>query len=199
MTCYCDFIHATDEKKHQKRYFALFAFCLLTIIAEAPTPETKSFLLTTMLKLIIFLHLAVVSAFSPIPVNSHVETISDQIEISRRNWLSSSVAAVASSLLLVNPSRANAADNLVEYKNTECKFSIKVPSGWENSIQELPDRRKIVLYIDPTSNQKTLLFVAYTPVRDDFTSLGSFGSVDQVSDACGQSEKSDRVANINCV
>jgi hypothetical protein len=28
--------------------------------------------------------------------------------------------------------------------------------------------------------RKSLLFFAFTPVRDDFTSLSSFGSVDQV-------------------
>eukprot|EP00534_Pseudo-nitzschia_fraudulenta_P016731 CAMPEP_0201251600 /NCGR_PEP_ID=MMETSP0852-20130820/66438_1 /ASSEMBLY_ACC=CAM_ASM_000632 /TAXON_ID=183588 /ORGANISM="Pseudo-nitzschia fraudulenta, Strain WWA7" /LENGTH=161 /DNA_ID=CAMNT_0047551203 /DNA_START=523 /DNA_END=1008 /DNA_ORIENTATION=- len=35
-------------------------------------------------------------------------------------------------------------------------------------------------YFKPESNQKTLMFIAYTPTRDDFTSLGSFGSVDEV-------------------
>ena len=52
---------------------------------------------------------------------------------------------------------------------------INVPSEWVKTEQTLPDRRKIILYFKPESNQKTLMFIAYTPTRDDFTSLGSFG------------------------
>lgn len=56
-------------------------------------------------------------------------------------------------------------------------------------MQELPDRRKIVFFVDPTTadasskkdDDKSLLFIAYTPVRDDFTSIGSFGTVEQVA------------------
>lgn len=63
-------------------------------------------------------------------------------------------------------------------------FRVRVPSGWTRSDQELPDRRRIVLFVDPTTSDdaddKTLLFVAYTSVRDDYTSLSSFGTVEQV-------------------
>ena len=77
----------------------------------------------------------------------------------------------------------NAADNnaLVSYQDPECNFQMMVPADWDKSVQTLPDRRKIVLYIKPNSDKKTLLFFAYTPIRDDFTSLGSFGSVDEVA------------------
>jgi hypothetical protein len=76
-------------------------------------------------------------------------------------------------------------------------FQIKAPVQWKKSEQTLPDRRKIVLFVndegtnnDPSAaagvgggngNEKDLMFIAYTPVRDDFTSLSSFGSVDQVA------------------
>lgn len=71
-------------------------------------------------------------------------------------------------------------------------FQIKTPAEWKKTEQTLPDRRKIVLFVNEKTNNdngeasgdgddKDLMFIAYTPVRDDFTSLSSFGSVDQVA------------------
>mmetsp|Transcript_7752 Transcript_7752/g.22061 ORF Transcript_7752/g.22061 Transcript_7752/m.22061 type:complete len:229 (+) Transcript_7752:102-788(+) len=103
---------------------------------------------------------------------------------SRRGFLSSASAAVlATAPILLGPQYVFAEEDLVDYQDAECKFSIKVPSGWEKSVQSLPDRRKIVLFVKPGSEQKTFVFVAYSPVRSDFTSLGSFGSVDEVAQA----------------
>lgn len=110
-----------------------------------------------------------VSSQTPMGLSSPIET--------RRGFLSS--ASVASTFLLIGPQVAMAED-LVDYEDLECKFSIKIPAGWEQSIQSLPDRRKIVLFFKPDSDQKTFVFLAYTPVRSDYTSLGSFGSVDEV-------------------
>eukprot|EP00979_Chaetoceros_neogracilis_P006515 scaffold1335_cov282-Chaetoceros_neogracile.AAC.4 len=62
-------------------------------------------------------------------------------------------------------------------------FEVKTPSGWQKSEQALADRRKIVFFVngdDASSSEKDLMFIAYTPVRDDFTALSSFGSVEQV-------------------
>jgi hypothetical protein len=98
---------------------------------------------------------------------------------SRRNILASA-AALATSSLWVDPSRA-VEDGLIDYQDADYGFKMKVPSDWQASVQALPDRRKIALYIKPNSDQKTLVFLAYTPIRADFTSLGSFGSVDEVS------------------
>lgn len=98
--------------------------------------------------------------------------------------LVAATTAAAAVTTTTMPSVANAADdnsNLVSFTDPECNFSILVPSTWERSVQELADRRKIVLYVDPKSQGKTLLFLAYTPVRDDFTSLSSFGSVENVA------------------
>jgi hypothetical protein len=47
--------------------------------------------------------------------------------------------------------------------------------------QELSDRRTLSLFLSP-SDPNTSLFVAYTPVRDDFASLGSFGSCEAVGE-----------------
>jgi len=102
---------------------------------------------------------------------------------SRRSWLTG--AGLATSALLTQvafPEIASAADKLETYEDINLNFQIKVPSNWEKQVQTLPDRRKILLFIDPTSDKdKSLLFFAFTPVRDDFTSLSSFGSVDQVA------------------
>jgi hypothetical protein len=100
--------------------------------------------------------------------------------VSRRGFASSVASVVAgSSALLIDPSFTFAQDGvsapLAPYEDTTCKFKIDVPSEWVKTEQELPDRRKIVLYFKPESNQKTLLFIAYTPTRADFTSLSSFG------------------------
>jgi hypothetical protein len=104
----------------------------------------------------------------------------------RRGFLSSSVTGVlaGSCTAFLRPDVSLAEDALVDFEDPSWKFSVKVPAGWETSVQSLPDRRRIVLYIKPDSNQKTLFFIAYTPVRADFTSLGSFGSVDAVSCTC---------------
>mgnify|MGYP002788105322 CR=1 FL=1 len=94
---------------------------------------------------------------------------------------SSKATLLVSASSILGPQVSWAGDDLVEYQDNDCKFSILVPSTWEKTTQSLPDRRKIVFFFKPDSERKTLLFVAYTPVRSDFTSLGSFGSVDEVS------------------
>jgi len=116
--------------------------------------------------------LTAVSAFS---------LLKEETTTSRRGFATSVASVVAgTSALLIDPSFAKAEDiassPLTRYEDTLCKFSIDVPSEWQKTEQTLPDgRRKIDLYIKPDSNQKTLIFIAYTPVRADFTSLGSFG------------------------
>jgi hypothetical protein len=113
-------------------------------------------------------------------------TVSANNGISRRGVLRESVFSIAAATIL--PSIASASGGGSDFKlfeDKECNFKISVPSTWEQSLQKLPDRRKLVLFVDPASkdkkdSEKTIMFIAYTPVRDDFTSLGSFGSVEQV-------------------
>ena len=102
-------------------------------------------------------------------------------EIARRTAFTN-VCSFASSMVFL-PGAAFASEKYQTYINEVCGYQISVPAAWEKNIQQLPDRRQITLFIDPTSGAdgKTLFFEALTPVRDDFTSLGSFGSVDQVS------------------
>jgi hypothetical protein len=108
---------------------------------------------------------------------------------------------LATSALLtqsVIPGIASAAETLETFKDEKLNFEIKVPTSWEKQVQSLPDRRKIILFLDPTSDKdKNLLFFAFTPVRDDFTSLSSFGSVDQASVSISYSiHASHRVVNV---
>jgi len=50
------------------------------------------------------------------------------------------------------------------------------------SKESLPilDHQELLLWTNP-SDSKTLIFIAYNLVHDDYTSLGSFGTVDQVA------------------
>jgi PsbP len=101
---------------------------------------------------------------------------------SRRDWLASTVLATTTSVLgfPVVTRALPPSQDLTTYNDALHGFSIAIPSTWSKSETELNDRRKIVVWGDP-NDAKTALFIAYTPVRDDFTSLGSFGAVDQVA------------------
>jgi hypothetical protein len=83
----------------------------------------------------------------------------------------------------MRPEYAVAAESGNSVYNDEIHgFSIQVPASWTFSSQTLADRRRISIWKDPDDQSgQTVVFVAYTPVRDDFTSISSFGSVDQVA------------------
>ena len=110
----------------------------------------------------------------------------------RREFLSGTLgaAAAACATLLPLPPAADAADAppAGTFRDDDYGFQIALPETWEVSRQRLSGRRKGVFFTDPDSMSddgsiETLGFVAYTPLRDDFTSLGSFGSVDDVAQA----------------
>jgi len=126
--------------------------------------------------------------------NSFNDEIIDKREkINRRLFVenvgkSASVAILSTMLGLQN---ALAADSgFQKYEDLNCGFEVSIPDSWIKNEQNLSDldRRKLILYVDPDSstnsmNSKTLCFISYSSVRDDYTSLGSFGSVDQVAQA----------------
>jgi PsbP len=117
-------------------------------------------------------------------VNSKVSCYSAKSgSCDRRSWISTTTSgsiAAAAAIAFGLPNVAHAA-SLTDFNDPQHGFSIKVPTDWVATNQQLPDRRKINLWTDPI-DPSTLLFIAYTPVRDDFTSLGSFGSVDEVAE-----------------
>lgn len=118
-------------------------------------------------------------------LTSNEETNFSPVELvgGRRPFLASaSIATLAASIMTpATPSYAADASFMV-YKDKQCNFELKVPSSWEQSDQTLQDRRRIVLFVDPNSgdDDKNLIFIAYTTVRDDFTSLSSFGTAEKV-------------------
>jgi len=113
----------------------------------------------------------------------------DALDMNRRSFMSSSFFAATigtSSFMTPALAKADDSDSMLEsYQDKDCGFKVSVPKTWEKSVQELSDRRKIVFFVDPTTKSspqdKNLIFIAYTPIRDDFTNLSSFGSVDQVA------------------
>ena len=99
--------------------------------------------------------------------------------VNRREWIQATTAVVPFALSNTAPAIA-APTTTTSWDDRVAGFTLQVPSSWTPSEQTLSDRRTLKLWMDPTDSQ-TFLFIAYTPVRDDFTSLGSFGSVDQVA------------------
>lgn len=108
--------------------------------------------------------------------------------VKRREFIVPLLSA-ASSVCILPLATAAAADvspaDLRPYQDQNCRFEILVPSSWKQKELQLPDRRKIILFTaDNEENipekEKTLMFIAYTPVRDDYTSLSAFGTVEQV-------------------
>ena len=124
--------------------------------------------------LLVLLESALVSSYSP----SKIPTTN------RRGWMQG-VASAASAAWVGNVAFPQAAmaetTKLTDFTDAKNGFEIKVPADWVASERTLPDRRMIRFWADPTDTQ-TFVFIAYTAVRDDFTSLGSFGSVETVAD-----------------
>lgn len=58
--------------------------------------------------------------------------------------------------------------------------SFGLPSGYKAEPQELPDGRRLVTATDP-DDLDTNVFIAFTPIRPDYSSLGSFGTIDFVA------------------
>eukprot|EP00579_Thalassiosira_antarctica_P031858 CAMPEP_0201992596 /NCGR_PEP_ID=MMETSP0905-20130828/1114_1 /ASSEMBLY_ACC=CAM_ASM_000554 /TAXON_ID=420261 /ORGANISM="Thalassiosira antarctica, Strain CCMP982" /LENGTH=269 /DNA_ID=CAMNT_0048547289 /DNA_START=26 /DNA_END=835 /DNA_ORIENTATION=- len=108
---------------------------------------------------------------------------------SRRSFCARSIAATiagASVFSATSPSYAEEL-KLEPYVDPDFPFKLQVPSSWEKTEQKLSGRRKAIFFSDPNSNDastgaiETFGFIAYTPIRDDFTGLSSFGSVDEVA------------------
>ena len=106
---------------------------------------------------------------------------------SRRNVLTQSITAAGAAAMfpLVSVADDSSTAKLEPYVDSDYNFKLSVPSSFTSTQQKLSGRRKAVFFTDENSkdssgNIDTLGFIAYTPMRDDFTSLSSFGSVDEV-------------------
>lgn len=136
-------------------------------------------LLTASLSLLLALFVASANAYTaPTPPTTSGATGTT----SRRQWMNTASTALAAPLVASFglPTFANAAGGTDVFNDVTHGFSLAVPSDWTKQEQTLNDRRTITVWTDP-KDPKTALFIAYTPIRDDFTSLSSFGSVDVVA------------------
>lgn len=88
-------------------------------------------------------------------------------------------------LLPARPAHAEAAvksNGVDPYTDTRYGVSFTLPSGWTAVPQNLPDGRRLVISTDPSDETKnTNVFLAFTPTRPDYSSLGSFGNIDYVA------------------
>ena len=75
---------------------------------------------------------------------------------------------------------SSCAGDLTSYTDSRYGVSFGVPEGWSPVPQELPDGRRLVLASDP-KDESSNVFIAFTPVRPDYSSLGSFGTIDYVA------------------
>jgi hypothetical protein len=107
--------------------------------------------------------------------------------VRRRDFIVPLLSAASSVCILPLAAEASnvSPSDLTPYQDQNCRFEFLVPSSWKQKELQLPDRRKIILFtVDNEENipekEKTLMFIAYTPVRDDYTSLSAFGTVEQV-------------------
>jgi len=87
--------------------------------------------------------------------------------------------ALAAAIAL--PAKPAQAAELQTYKDARYGVSFGVPEGWNAaSPQQLGDGRRLVLATDP-ADESTNVFVAFTPIRPDYSALGSFGTIDYVA------------------
>ena len=135
------------------------------------------------MKVSYFHPLLVAALILSVPSNISAYDIQRPQQYSRRQLLESAswapLVVLAGSSAVALPARATALA-VTTFNDPTHDFSIKLPSTWAMTEQQLFDRRRILVWTDP-NDATTAVFIAYTPVRDDFTSLNSFGSVDQVA------------------
>jgi len=107
-------------------------------------------------------------------------------QFSRRALFKKNIASsakVVTSFLAISsltpPPALASTSQLKDYIDPNYSFKLSYPSSWVYTTQTLSDRRVLNLFVSPDIFGASA-FVSYTPVRDDFTSLGSFGTVEQV-------------------
>ena len=69
---------------------------------------------------------------------------------------------------------------LKQYTDARYGVSFGVPTGWTATPSELSDGRRLVLAADPV-DESSNVFIAFTPIRPDYSALGSFGNIDYVA------------------
>jgi len=104
-------------------------------------------------------------------------------QISRRRWISTAPALLSGAAWSPRALAANGGLQQYNDKGYGCSFS--VPSEWakvDESLEAGPGgvARKLVLFVDKNDSNINS-FIAYTPIRGDYTSMSSFGNLDSVA------------------
>lgn len=55
-----------------------------------------------------------------------------------------------------------------------------MPPAWKPSVNEMSNGRRLVVFAD-AADANSNVFLLYTPLQADYTSLGSFGNIDSVA------------------
>ena len=100
--------------------------------------------------------------------------------LDRRTLVSQAPAFIAACTASASQLASAADVELNTYKDPEYGDSFLLPSGWELSENELSGGRKLVAAADPQDTNSNV-FILYTPLAPDYTSLGSFGNIDYVA------------------
>jgi len=135
-------------------------------------------------------HLALASSLSmllPQPVAAHVSLsamrspppVAAHGAIERRTLLPLVAAALATQGLL-RPALAEGSLPLSPFTDAKHGVSFGIPTGWEPNESEIQGGRTLIAASDPKDVDFNV-FIAYTPIRGDYSSLGSFGTVDYVA------------------
>jgi hypothetical protein len=97
--------------------------------------------------------------------------------LGRRALLAPAAAALTLPLI---PKAAQAEPSLTTDTDSRYGVSFGLPEGWTAAVNQLGDGRRLVIATDP-KDESTNVFIAFTPIRPDYSSLGSFGTIDYVA------------------
>ena len=87
-------------------------------------------------------------------------------------------AALAAGTTGVLPATADIP--LDTYTDKEYGVSFGIPKGWQAVPNELADGRVLIAATDPTDPEFNL-YIIFSPIAGDYTSLGAFGNIDYVA------------------
>ncbi len=142
--------------------------------ATRPASLTNSGVSISMTTWIFLLSPAIASALDARPTDIRPPTARSG-HFTRRAALLSPLAVAANHRLQA----ASAAGFATVYKDERYGVSFGLPDGFVATPQELADGRRLVTAADPKDDD-TNVFIAFTPIRPDYSSLGSFGTIDFV-------------------
>mmetsp|Transcript_31048 Transcript_31048/g.41031 ORF Transcript_31048/g.41031 Transcript_31048/m.41031 type:complete len:236 (-) Transcript_31048:407-1114(-) len=110
--------------------------------------------------------------------NDRMEHSQEPKLLSRQQFFGCAAAMATSTMLVPQISEA-APQQTKKVSDPLERFTFEVPSDWDESETIVSGGRKVVVFTNP-QKPETNAFYAFTPLRGDYTSLGSFGTLDYV-------------------